>query len=250
MPLARLSAKLLPVFGMDYAGGPLVKEFTSPSGPPTGLAGYSLEGQRKRPAAARILARLRAKRVDLNKAVTDHEAHQASTSPFNLKPVPTDGQARAGNYPKGHLRVAGLDVSVENPAGSSRRPEWPPLSAHYGYVRRTEGADGDQVDVFVRVGTPEDFAGPAFVIDQVRPSSGIFDEHKVMLGWHDEDGARRAYLSNYEPGWKGIGAVTEMPMIQFKRWLRGDTTQPVALGKGVPVGRDGARLIAVTPTHF
>lgn len=66
---------------------------------------------------------------------TDAAAHEAATSPFNDHPEPTKAQKDAGNYPKGHLRIAGLGISIENPAGTHRRPEWPALPAHYGYIR-------------------------------------------------------------------------------------------------------------------
>lgn len=155
---------------------------------------------------------------------TDIAAHAAATSPLNDHPEPSEAQKDAGNYPKGHLRVAGLDISIENPAGSHRRPEWPALPAHYGYFRRSEGKDGDQVDVFVREGTPEDFDGPVFVIDQNK-ADGSFDEHKVMLGWRTQVGAARAYRAAFTKGWKGLGAITRATLDDFKAWLASGRTK-------------------------
>lgn len=160
----------------------------------------------------------------------DAAAHAAATSDLNLLRKPTERQAKAGVYRKGHVRVAGMNVSLENAAGTRRKPEWPPLSAHYGYVRGTEGADGDHVDVFLRPGTPTDWAGPVYVIDQYR-LDGTFDEHKCMVGWTDRRDAERAYLANYPRGWN-LGPVTELSMAGFKAWLRsGDTKTPLAVGK-------------------
>lgn len=157
----------------------------------------------------------------------DAAAHRAATSDLNLLRKPTEGQARAGNYRKGRASVAGLPLTIENPCGSRRRPEWAPLTAHYGYVRRTMGADGDQLDVFVRQGTPDDWSGPVFVIDQHRPD-GTFDEHKCMVGWTDRRDAVRAYLGNYPRGWQ-LGPVTELQSAEFRAWaLRGDTRNPLA----------------------
>lgn len=157
---------------------------------------------------------------------TDAAAHEAAASPFNLRPHPTPAQQSAGNYKKGTLRVGGFDIRVENPAGSKRRPEWPTLSSHYGYFSRTAGADGDQVDCFVRVGTPREYAGPAFVINQTREDGATFDEHKVMLGWHDWDAARAAYLDNYTPGWK-VGPAYQVTLNELGEWLSsGDTSAP------------------------
>lgn len=152
----------------------------------------------------------------------DREAHAAATSPHNLRPQPTPAQREAGNYKKGHKRIGGLPLAIENPAGSRRRPEWPPMQAHYGYVKRTLGADGDQVDVFVRPGTPDDWAGTVYVVDQVDPS-GEFDEVKAMLGWSDQRSATQAYLSHYTRGWK-LGPVTAVSMADFADWCRSDAT--------------------------
>lgn len=157
-------------------------------------------------------------------APVDEAAAQAATSPKNDTPEPTEAQKDAGNYKKGHVRVAGLDITIENEAGTHRRPEWPALPAHYGYLKRTEGADGDQVDVFVKPGAPEDFAGDVFVIDQ--HVDGKFDEHKVMLGYPSQPAAAKAYRDSYTKGWK-VGPIRRMTMDEFKAWLAdGDTTAP------------------------
>lgn len=156
----------------------------------------------------------------------DAAAHSAATSDLNLRPAPTEGQAKAGNYRKGHVVVSGLRVAIENPAGSRRRPEWPPMQAHYGYVKGTDGADGDQVDVFIRPATETDWNGAVYVIDQC-DADGTFDEHKCMLGFDDERQATRCYLSHYPRGWK-LGAVTAMSVARFREWLGTDTTKPCA----------------------
>lgn len=151
---------------------------------------------------------------------------EAATSPLNDLPEPTKAQKEAGNYKKGHVVIGGLDVSIENPAGTSRRPEWPPLKHSYGYVKRSEGADGDHVDVFLGP-KAADPANPVFIVDQVN-KDGNFDEHKVMVGFADAGAARRGYLANYAKGWSGLGAITEMPFEQFKTWVRdpANTTKP------------------------
>lgn len=163
--------------------------------------------------------------------MVDAAAHDAATSDLNLLRKPTAAQAEAGNYRKGHTRIGGLSIAIENPAGSRRRPEWPPMAAHYGYVKRTEGADGDAVDVFVQPGTPNDWDGTVFVIDQTDGDGG-FDEHKCMVGYDDQASAVRAYAAHFPDGWE-IGPVTALSLAEFKTWLKdGDTMVPVAeLGK-------------------
>lgn len=158
-------------------------------------------------------------------APIDAAAHEAATSPKNDLPAPTDAQKDAGNYKLGHATVDGLNISIENPAGTKRRPEWPTLKSHYGYLKRTEGGDGEHIDVFIRPGT--ETSPKVFVVDQVN-TDGTFDEHKVMMGWKSQAGARLSYLENYTKGWK-VGTITPMTMDEFKQWLaEGDTTKPAA----------------------
>ena len=155
--------------------------------------------------------------------VIDEEAAKAEGD------TATEAQREAGTYKKGHVKIGGLDVSIENEAGSKRRPEWPTLQQHYGYVRGTEAKDGDQVDVFVQPGTEPDAvaAGPVFIVDQAKQDGKGFDEHKVMLGFETIEQAQEAYLSNYTPGWKGLRSITEVGFDEFKDWLNtGDTTKP------------------------
>jgi len=143
-------------------------------------------------------------------------AAETASSPENDRPEPTDAQKEAGNYKKGHVILNGMDISLETPAGASRKPEWPPLKNHYGYFKGTIGADKDHVDVFL-----SDDAGnaelPVFIIDQYK-KDGSYDEAKVMLGWPTEAAAVKAYSSNYQKGWK-VGPVTEMNLADFKAWV-------------------------------
>ena len=172
----------------------------------------------------------------------DEAASAAATSPANDLPEPTDAQKEAGNYKKGHVRLNGLDISIENPAGSRRRPEWPPLQNHYGYFKGSVGADKDHVDVFM-TDRASDPALPVFVVDQVN-RDGSFDEHKVVLGAADEADARATYLGNYEKGWTGLGAITQMTQEDFKDWVR----DPAKTKK--PAGKIAAVPMADAPDEF
>ncbi|MDH0156471.1 LPD38 domain-containing protein [Stutzerimonas stutzeri] len=163
----------------------------------------------------------------------DQAAHQAATSPSNDLPAPTPAQIEAGNYKKGRIRVQGLDISIENPRGSERSgtgPDGTPrrrtMSDHYGYIKRTTGADGEQVDVYVG---PQEDSDQVFVVDQINQQDGSFDEHKAMLGYPDQATALQAYSANFDKGWK-VGPVTAMPVAEFKSWLKGGAlSKPLAL---------------------
>lgn len=200
------------------------------------LGGYVV----RRPGASPARAAEQTGAVELAPGITaaapiDHAAHEAAPSPANDRPEPTDAQKEAGNYQLGHHRIAGLDVSIENPQGSVRRSKadspvkWETTMAHhYGYIRGSVGMDGDHIDTFIKPGTPDDFSGTVFVVDQIDPKTGKDDEHKVMMGFDSLDEARAAYAANYSKGWKGMKAITAAPLDQFKTWLAGDTTKPFA----------------------
>jgi Uncharacterized protein conserved in bacteria len=150
-------------------------------------------------------------------------------------PEPTPAQIHSGNYKKHHLKLHGLDISIENPRGSTRRgtgPDGTPwesvLPAHYGYVKRTEGADGDHVDVYLG---PYEESELVFVVDQTRLDDGEFDEHKCIFGALSSTQAKEIYLAGFSDG-KGaqrMKALTPMHVSHFKQWLaEGDTKQPYA----------------------
>lgn len=173
-------------------------------------------------------------------------AHEAATSPRNERAEPTEAQREAGNYKKGHVQVHGLDVSIENPKGSVRKYSGGErrMRDHYGYIRGTEGNDGDHVDTFIGEHPESD---RVFVIDQLRPEGG-FDEHKVLIGYRNRLDAVRAYKRNYQAGWK-VGPVTEMSVSEFKTWLReGDTKAPLKPAEipraGTPEKVEAARSFA------
>lgn len=153
----------------------------------------------------------------------EEAAHEAATSPLNDLPEPTPAQKEAGNYKVGRVNLHGLNISIENPKGSERSGTSPDgtawsntMAAHYGYIRGTEGNDGDHVDTFIG---PNPESQKVFVVDQVN-KDGSFDEHKVLLGADSIEQADALYHANYHAGWTGRGAITQMPMDQFKSWVK------------------------------
>jgi DNA repair protein RadC len=145
---------------------------------------------------------------------------------------PSPAQKEAGNYKKASFSWNGLKITIENPAGSMRsgigsdgEPWETDVYHHYGYVNRSEGADGDHVDVFI--GPAMDTADTVYVVHQVDPESGDFNEHKCMIGFNAQDEAQDAYLKHYPEGWRGMGEVVPLPVDDFATWLQeGDTTEP------------------------
>lgn len=148
---------------------------------------------------------------------------------------PTAGQKEAGNYQKGHLHLLGMRLSIENPAGSTRSGTDPDgnawsqeLKHDYGYIRGTQGRDKDHIDVFLGP-NHKDATLPVHVVDQLNPD-GEFDEHKVVLGAKTPEEASEIYHANYEPGWRGLGDVTALPLGAFKQWAfaEGRRVKPLA----------------------
>lgn len=164
-------------------------------------------------------------------------AHDGALGLNNLK-APTLAQQKAGNYRVGRLMLHGLPISIEQPRNSYREGTDPNgvqwrcrMAADYGYIRGYRGADGDNLDVFIGL-VPE--SDKVFVINQVSPDTGAFDEHKVMLGYMSEAGASRAYLESYSRDWKGLGSIVPCTLTQFKWWLKnGDLTRPIT-AKSLP----------------
>jgi len=141
--------------------------------------------------------------------------------------TPTERQKEAGNYKKGHVQVGTFNITIENPKGSVRSGidtegnKWKTIMQNtYGYIRGTEGVDGDHIDVFLS----DDIDGwngrRVFVVDQYN-EDGSFDEHKVMLGFNETDDAEAAYFANYDSDWANNHktVVTAVNLEDFEKWI-------------------------------
>ena len=160
---------------------------------------------------------------------------------YDVNINPTEAQKKAGNYKMGHIRLDGYNITIENPKGSVRRGTdskgnaWEnTLNNDYGYIRGTEGVDGDHIDVYLSDNPTE---GNVFVVDQVNPETREFDEHKVMYGFNSAEEAREAYLANFSEGWGGLGTITEVSKDEFKKWIESShrKTKPFSEYKSVRV---------------
>ena len=161
------------------------------------------------------------------------------TASAEVNTNPTAAQVEAGNYRKGHVVIGEFDITIENPAGSVRKgvdasgKEWSTTMANtYGYIKGTEGVDGDHIDVFLHRDMDEWNGRKVYVVDQTN-TDGTFDEHKVMLGFNDRDEAMGAYLANYDATWEqthpGI-RISETSIEDFNRWVEAShrKTKPFA----------------------
>lgn len=169
--------------------------------------------------------------------VTVQSAVEAASAQVNTEP--TSAQAEAGNYKKGHVTIGEFDITIENPAGSVRKgvdadgKEWSNTMANtYGYIKGTEGVDGDHIDVFLHSDMDQWNGRKVYVVDQTN-TDGSFDEHKVMLGFNDKDEAMTAYLANYDKTWADTHPglrISETNIEDFNKWVQSShrKTKPFA----------------------
>lgn len=169
-----------------------------------------------------------------NSPQTTIEAAEAETNTN-----PTDGQKKAGNYKKGHVKVAGFNISIEQPRKSVRSgtdtngKKWSvTMNNTYGYMTDNVGVDGDHLDVFLSNDIDSWNQQNVYVVDQYN-LDGTFDEHKVMLGFNDRDEATDAYFSNYDSSWRTSKRkiiTSTVPMDIFKKWIESSNrkTKPIA----------------------
>jgi 5'(3')-deoxyribonucleotidase len=144
---------------------------------------------------------------------------------------PTEKQAISGVYKKGEIEIKGLKIKIENTPGSIRwgfdeeNRKWiSKIHDFYGYITGTIGNDNEPVDIFIN---PDGVSRSlCFVINQM--SKGIFDEQKVMLGYDDEEQAKKAYLRNYRKGQENnIHSIVRTNTKKLRLWLKkGNYTEP------------------------
>lgn len=175
--------------------------------------------------------------VEEQRARLTYAAHEAETSQFDSREQ-SDELLKAGTYEKGHIRFHGLPISIENPAGSTRRGKDPKtgrkwksvLPWDYGYIKGVKGRDKDQMDIFMG---PNPQSQKVFIVNQRADHKQViaphnFDEHKVMLGFDREADAVKGYRDAYPRGWEGHGSTSVMTLPQFKKWIDSPFTQFIA----------------------
>lgn len=94
------------------------------------------------------------------------------------------------------------------------------MPAAYGEILGTTDIHGEKIDVYIANLPDEESA--VFVIDQVNPETGLFDEHKVMLGFNSSDEACLIYKEVFSDGsgQKRLGAITTFPGTSFHDWMK------------------------------
>ena len=124
---------------------------------------------------------------------------------------------------QGEIKLHGFTIKVENRKGSVRSGtdpdghEWKiKMKYPYGYIGRTKGADDEHVDCYVGDNRKSE---KIFVVHQNDPSTGEYDEDKVMFGFDSAKEAKKAYQDHYDSK-KFFGSMTEMTLDEFRSSLR------------------------------
>lgn len=177
---------------------------------------------------------------------------------------PTEAQKEAGNYKKGHVQVGTFDITIEQPQGSVRKgtdadgKQWESkMNNTYGYIRGAVGVDGDHIDVFLSNDIDGWNGRKVFVVDQYNPD-GSFDEHKVMLGFNDQDEAKGDYLANYEQGWENGRRIdiTGVNLEDFEKWIESSKRKTKPFGEYSSVKKEVVEINApeagysITPSTY
>lgn len=166
--------------------------------------------------------------------------------------APARARAARGKTP-GYVRAWDMDIAIHTPKGGLRKGEndgqgWTAVAPNdYGEVKRGEDADGEPMDMWIG---PDLQAKQGYVIEQIDPATGAFQEHKVMAGFKTSEDAVRAYDAAFadESGPGRRKSVTPLPMSKIKAWAEtGTTAKPIseALKTGeLPVTADDVRDVA------
>lgn len=188
---------------------------------------------------------------------------EAASSEVNTDP--TEAQKEAGNYKKGHVQVGTFDITIEQPQGSVRKgtdadgKQWESkMNNTYGYIRGAVGVDGDHIDVFLSNDIDGWNGRKVYVVDQYNPD-GSFDEHKVMLGFNDQDEAKGDYLANYEQGWENGRRIdiTGVNLEDFEKWIESSKRKTKPFGEYSSVKKDVVEIntpeeagYSITPSTY
>lgn len=147
-----------------------------------------------------------------------------------------DSPTHAGNVQQATQETVerhGFKIRLENRKNtirsgtSSDGTQWQvKMPADYGFIQRTEGADGDGIDVYLGENADSEHA---FIINQHKIETNKFDEHKCMLGFNTLAEASKTYCAGFSDGkgHKRLGSIHHLPLQEFREWVKTeDTTTP------------------------
>lgn len=143
---------------------------------------------------------------------------------YNNKPASPDTVKKT-------VEFEGMTVRVDRPKGFVMEGEdgsgktWRRVYQYdYGFIPRTQGGDGDGLDVFL--GPHEKDADDAYWVVQ-KKDDGSFDEYKVFLGFKSRADAKKAYEAHIPK--KYFGGMIAMSVQMMRSMLGKDPSEKLAM---------------------
>lgn len=115
---------------------------------------------------------------------------------------------------KKFIHVQGIPIMLEWLKGQTRKYKSgyaKLMKADYGYIPKTMDSDGEQLDVYVG---PKKDSELVFIINQLK-DDGSHDERKVMIGYQDEEAAKKSYLDHMPKN--RLGSISRSTIAIFKK---------------------------------
>ena len=151
------------------------------------------------------------------------------TKPINTKPETPITGTKISDVP---IEVTNIKGSVRFEPKNKKDRNKARLPADYGHIKGVKGADGENLDAYVAGSNNLN----VFVVDQIDPETGNFDEHKVIFGIANKKDAenlyRRAHLTDPK-GSQRLGYISKVPWQEFIEWVNsGELDKPYHYNKG------------------
>jgi hypothetical protein len=114
----------------------------------------------------------------------------------------------------------GMKIRIDRPKGFVQKgtdeagKAWERTYAFdYGYLPKTEGGDGEGIDVFLG---PDPEADEAYWVCQMKQKDGdeVFDEYKVFLGFPTKAEAKKAYFQHIPRKYYGSTITMKVPLMK------------------------------------
>ena len=181
-----------------------------------------------RPPKKRINAQEERKRCDCNNAIQ----MGAKMQTYDFRGILIDKEDY--KYKLQGKRVwNGINISIENKKGSIRSgidPNGKPWSIKmkyaYGRIPRTEGADGDQIDVYLGDDLDSELV---FIVHQQDPWKKCYDEDKIFIGFKTKKQVEKAFKEQYNrPGF--LGPIDIVSIEVFKDMIKDKSRKGKSIG--------------------
>jgi hypothetical protein len=167
---------------------------------------------------------------------------------YNFRGIPLTDKEDFSHKLQGKRVWHGVNISIENKKGSTRSgidPDGKPWSIKmkyaYGRIPRTEGADGDQIDVYMG---PDKKSELVFIVHQQDPWKKKYDEDKIFLDFSTKKQVEKAFKSQYnKPGF--LGPIDIVNVEVFKDMTKDKSRKGKSIGSSKVTIKDSITNLAL-----